>query len=233
MANQKNKKKKNVKKKKTRRIRFGRIFLVVLILFLFFYLLSSIFKFPIKNIYIKGNELLSDQEIIEIAGIENYPSIFDISSHEMKKRLEKNVLIKSAKIEKKYLREVHITIQDNDPLYYDSDKKVTVLSNKKTIKKEWNVPFLMNYIPDTISDLFFEKMNSLDRTIIQRISEIQYDPNDVDEERFLLHMKDGNYVYLTLEKFEVIDGYVDIIKTFDNKKGILYLDSGEYFKIME
>ena len=46
-------------------------------------------------------------------------------------------------------------------------------------------------------------------------------------------MSDGNYVYLTLEKFEVIDNYVDIIKTFNNKKGILYLDSGEYFKIME
>ena len=76
-------------------------------------------------------------------------------------------------------------------------------------------------------------MSSLDYDTIKRISEIKYDPNEVDEERFLLTMSDGNYVYLTLEKFEVIDNYVDIIKTFNNKKGILYLDSGEYFKIME
>ena len=151
----------------------------------------------------------------------------------MKKRLEKNIYIKKAKITKKYLREVHITIEDNYPLFYDSDKKKTILLNKKKTTEKLNAPLLINYVPDTIYNLFLEKMSSLDYDTIKRISEIKYDPNEVDEERFLLTMSDGNYVYLTLEKFEVIDNYVDIIKTFNNKKGILYLDSGEYFKIME
>ena len=75
MAKRKTNKKKNIKKVKKRKIRFGRIFLVLIILFLLFYLLANIFKFPIKNIYVKGNNILSDQEIIEIAQIENYPSI--------------------------------------------------------------------------------------------------------------------------------------------------------------
>ena len=44
-------------------------------------------------------------------------------------------------------------------------------------------------------------------------------------------MNDGNQVYLTLNKFTKIDNYLDIIKEFDNKKGILYLDSGEYFEV--
>lgn len=233
MAKRKTNKKKNIKKVKKRKIRFGRIFLVLIILFLFFYLLANIFKFPIKNIYVKGNNILSDQEIIEIAQIENYPSIFSKSSNEMKKRLEKNIYIKKAKITKKYLREVHITIEDNYPLFYDSDKKKTILLNKKKTTEKLNAPLLINYVPDTIYNLFLEKMSSLDYDTIKRISEIKYDPNEVDEERFLLTMSDGNYVYLTLEKFEVIDNYVDIIKTFNNKKGILYLDSGEYFKIME
>ena len=151
----------------------------------------------------------------------------------MKKRLEKNIYIKKAKITKKYLREVHITIEDNYPLFYDSDKKKTILLNKKKTTEKLNAPLLINYVPDTIYNLFLEKMSSLDYDTIKRISEIKYDPNEVDEERFLLTMSDGNYVYLTLEKFEVINNYVDIIKTFNNKKGILYLDSGEYFKIME
>ena len=233
MAKRKTNKKKNIKKVKKRKIRFGRIFLVLIILFLFFYLLANIFKFPIKNIYVKGNNILSDQEIIEIAQIENYPSIFSKSSNEMKKRLEKNIYIKKAKITKKYLREVHITIEDNYPLFYDSDKKKTILLNKKKTTEKLNAPLLINYVPDTIYNLFLEKMSSLNYDTIKRISEIKYDPNEVDEERFLLTMSDGNYVYLTLEKFEVINNYVDIIKTFNNKKGILYLDSGEYFKIME
>ena len=233
MAKRKTNKKKNIKKVKKRKIRFGRIFLVLIILFLLFYLLANIFKFPIKNIYVKGNNILSDQEIIEIARIENYPSIFSKSSNEMKKRLEKNIYIKKAKITKKYLREVHITIEDNYPLFYDSDKKKSILLNKKKTTEKLNAPLLINYVPDTIYNLFLEKMSSLDYDTIKRISEIKYDPNEVDEERFLLTMSDGNYVYLTLEKFEVINNYVDIIKTFNNKKGILYLDSGEYFKIME
>ncbi|MBD9085093.1 cell division protein FtsQ, partial [bacterium] len=68
---------------------------------------------------------------------------------------------------------------------------------------------------------------------LKRISEIKYDPNSVDEERFLFTMNDGNYVYLTLIHLEKINNYVDILKNFENKKGILYLDSGEYFKVME
>ena len=46
-------------------------------------------------------------------------------------------------------------------------------------------------------------------------------------------MNDGNYVYLTLDKFNKIDKYLEIIKSFNNKKGILYLDSGEYFEVKE
>lgn len=233
MAKRKNKKKNYTKKIRRRKIRFGRIFLVLSIIFLFFYLLANIFKFPIKNIYIKGNNLLTDQEIIELAKLQNYPSIFKYSSLQIKHRLEKNEFIKTAKIEKKYLREIYITIEDNYPLFYDNNSKMTILLNKKKTKKKLNAPLLINCPSDTIYDLFFEKMSQLDYNTINRISEIKYDPNDVDKERFLLYMNDGNYVYITLEKFETVNNYVDIIKTFNNKKGILYLDSGEYFKIME
>jgi cell division septal protein FtsQ len=76
-------------------------------------------------------------------------------------------------------------------------------------------------------------MQNIDTDIINRISEIKYDPNNVDEERFLLTMNDGNYVYLTLSHFDKINSYVDIIKNFENQKGILYLDSGEYFKVYD
>lgn len=100
-----------------------------------------------------------------------------------------------------------------------------------------NVPILINYVPNTIYDLFFEKMSQIDQDILDKISEIKYDPNTVDEERFYLTMNDGNYVYLTLEGFEKInkynDIYLDIIDKYEKKVGILYLDSGEYFKIME
>ena len=86
-------------------------------------------------------------------------------------------------------------------------------------------------------DEFMTKFLSLDRNVIYRISEIKYDPNNVDSERFLLTMNDGNFVYLTLAYFDKMNSYVnihlDIVSKYGNKKGILYLDSGEYFKILE
>ena len=76
-------------------------------------------------------------------------------------------------------------------------------------------------------------MKDLDTDIIRRISEMQYDPNDVDPNRFLFTMDDGNYVYLTANQLSNINNYVTIISKNKEKKGILYLDSGEYFQVME
>ena len=46
-------------------------------------------------------------------------------------------------------------------------------------------------------------------------------------------MDDGNSVYLTLTKFRMINYYNDVLPQLDGKKGILYLDSGNHFQIME
>ena len=46
-------------------------------------------------------------------------------------------------------------------------------------------------------------------------------------------MSDGNYVYITLYKLSSIDEYLKITSTLKDKKGILYLDSGNYFEIKE
>ena len=231
----KKKKRKVVKKrqKKQIKIRYERVFLALIILGLIIYLFNQFVKFPIKNIYIKGNTILSDQEIIDIAGIKNYPSIISTENFKIKKRLEKNVFIKKAKVYKKRLKEVYIEIDENYPMFYDSSLKKTVLKDKSMVDLDYTMPTLINYIPDTIYDDFKDKMSKIDRTIISRISEIKYDPNSVDQERFLFSMNDGNYVYLTLIHFEKINNYVDILKNFENKKGILYLDSGEYFQVYE
>ena len=66
---------------------------------------------------------------------------------------------------------------------------------------------------------------------MERISEIEYRPNDVDTKRFYLLMDDGNIVYLTLDDFLKINSYIETIKTLDGNKGTLYLDSGNYFEV--
>lgn len=224
---------KKKKKKKTVKIKYGRLFLFLLIVFFIVYFILNVFNFPIKNIYIYNNKILSDQEIIDIAGLSNYPSIFSVTTLSIEKKLEKNIYIKKAIVKKKKLSEIDIEIEENYCIFYDSSKNMTILKDLNEEETILDCPILVNYVPDNIYDNFKEATKEIDRNIIDRISEIKYDPNSVDEERFLFTMNDGNYVYLTLMHFEKINNYVNIIKNFNNQKGILYLDSGEYFKVFE
>ena len=55
--------------------------------------------------------------------------------------------------------------------------------------------------------------------------------SSIDKERFLLHMNDKNDVYINLSRMEYLNKYDDLSKELSNKKGILYLDSGNHFEI--
>ena len=44
-------------------------------------------------------------------------------------------------------------------------------------------------------------------------------------------MVDSNYVYITLSKIEKVNKYNSIVKQLEGKKGIIYLDSGDYVEI--
>lgn len=223
------------KVKKKIRIRILPIIIIIFILTLLFgsvYLLSLI---PIKNIYISGNNYLKDQEIIELAKIENYPSFLKTRTKDMKKNIKKSPYIKSVTINKKILGIVEIQIEEYNILFRKEENNKIVLEDKEELidNEKYQVPILLNYIPDTKYDSFIKGMNQVTPSIKNQISEIRYYPNTQDEDRFLLYMNDGNYVYLTLTKFKQVNYYEDVLEKLDGKKGILYLDSGNHFKIME
>lgn len=225
------------KKVKVRRLRLGRILLFLFLIILFFYLLSLIFSFPIKNIFVSGNNILTDQEIIELASLEEYPSYFEYTQKQLESKLEKNTYILNAKVRKKNFKEIYIEIEENKPLFYDQSKEKIVLKDKTEVDANFSVPILLNYVPDTLYDKFLEEFSKIEEDIFYRISEIEYDPNDVDEERFLFTMNDGNYVYINLKTMLKINNYVDIMKEvlskYDEENGILFLDEGEYFKVFQ
>lgn len=225
---------KTVKKvRKKRRIKFKALFIFLLVLCFLGIIVMGLLSRPITNIYISGNKILSDQEIIDIARLSNYPSTFNNPSILIKRRLKNNNLIYNASVKKKLFTKVYIEVIENTPLFYDSSSNKTVLFDKTMVDDNFDCAILINYVPDTIYDKFITKMSELNDEVLERISEIKYDPNDVDDERFLFMMDDGNYVYLTLSKLSSVNNYVSIIKNFESKKGILFLDSGEYFQILE
>lgn len=221
------------KVKKKRKLKVRKLFTVVFIFTLILLGLAFLTDVKINNIIVKGNNLYSDWEIIKMAKLDDYPSSLKTLSRNIEKNLEKDNYINEVNVERPSLTKVVINVKENLPLFYYLPIDKTILTDKSETKDNFPVPTVINYIPDKVYSKFLKAISSVDYDIIKRISEIKYDPNEVDEGRFFLTMNDGNRVYLTLNKFTKIDNYLDIIKEFDNKKGILYLDSGEYFEVKE
>lgn len=221
-----------VKKKKVK-VKIPMVILALLVVYLIYYGIASFLSMHITNIYISGNSYYSDWEIIKMAKLDNYPSFTKYSTFKIADNLEKNDLIINAKVKRRYFTRIYIEVEENKPLFIDSTTKKVVLSDGTRYDGDFDLPTLVNSMDEKLYNKLIKKMKAVDDNVLRKISEIKYDPDDVDDERFLLTMNDGNYVYLTIIKFSMINDYNDIVATLDNKKGILYLNSGGYFKIME
>lgn len=223
--------KKIVKRKK---IKIFSLLLLLLIVGTLSFSIYSYIKSNIKNIIITGNTYLNDEEVLKLADLTDYPSFVLFSSRKAEKKIVKNKYIKSVKVRRKFYHTVTINIKEHDILFQKSNNKY-VLENGKEIlsNKNIRVPKLNNYTPEDKYKKFIENMKEVDKSILGKISEINYDPNDYDKDRFLLYMDDGNSVFLTLTKFEMINYYNEVLSQLEGRKGILYLDSGNHFKIME
>lgn len=223
---------KGKKKRVKRKLNVKRVIVFLLSVLILSFFIYKLVNVNISNIYIKGNNYLTDQYIIDISGLSNYPNSLSNISFNIEKKLRKNSFILDAKVKKRgLLNKVYIEIIENYPLYYYASLDKTVLYNGDMIDGNISNITLINKIPDTIYDKFISKFRDLEYSVLDRISEVRYNPNEVDSERFLILMNDENYVYVTLNRFLNLNKYVDIIKTFSGKKGVLHLDSGEYFEI--
>lgn len=226
--------KKVIKPRKKVKYNYKNILIFILVLIFIAVSIKCLMNTKIKNITVTGNLILSDQEIIDMAGIRDYPVSISNQSSKIESKLENNVLIKKATVNKNlFLTKVTIKIEENKPLFFYNLYNKTVLESGDMVSDIFNLPTVINQMPDVIYDEFLTKMIQVPRDVLVRISEIRYYPNDIDDELFLLSMNDGNYVYLTLNKFESINDYVEIVKSFDNKKGIIHLDSGYYLEVLE
>ena len=226
------KKKIKVKVKK-RKLKIKKILVTILLLTIIILSYLYLKRLPIRNIYIIGNNILSDREIIKMSEIDNYPSFIDTSSRDIKTKLLRNNYIKEVKIIKKFWGKVYIYITENKILALYKDR--LLLESGEEVENIYNIttmPILTNDI-SSIKERFVSKFSLVDNDILLKISEISYVPNEVDNERFALKMNDGNLVYITLTKINKINKYNSIYSGLDGKKVIIYLDSGDYVEVKE
>lgn len=227
--------KKLVKKKK---LKLLPCFIVLLLFGGLSFLVYFFLNLPIKNLIVKNTVYLNDDYVLELAGVKDYPSFWLLSTNEIEKKLETSPYILEADVERNFFHVLVISVTENTPLFINNTNHTVVFADKEEVKIDeeidlFRVPRLINYVPDNKYKTFVKGMANIKKDILGKISDIEYQPNDYDKDRFLLYMDDGNMVYLTLTKFDMINYYNDVLSQLENKKGILYLDNGNHFQIME
>lgn len=223
--------------KKKKRLKLIPFLLFVLVITGAFFLVDVLLDTRIENIVIKGNKLVTDQQIIDEAGLSNYPSFYKTTSYNIKKALEKNAFIKEVKVKRSFYHVITIEVSEYKVLLKKETTGKLVLENMNEVTTDQEIPYtvprLVNDVPKNKYSKLLKNLLKVKRSVRSSISEFYYDPNEFDKDRFLLYMDDGNSVYLTLTKFRMINYYNDVLPQLDGKKGILYLDSGNHFQIME
>ena len=221
-------------KKKKRVLKIKNICIFIAILISIIGLTYYIITMPIKNIYIKGNNIISDNEIIEGTNLYQYPSFVLTSKKALIKSIKKNPYVKSVIINKKLGNIIEINIEEYVPISITNEEQI-IIENGNILENSYNlmdIPILSNNIENKeVYNNFVNKFSKINPNILRQISQIEYSPIEVDKDRFLLYMNDTNLIYITLTKINKLNKYNKIKDVLEGKTGIIYLDSGNYVEL--
>ena len=225
-------------KKKKRRLNKKRFAILLAILFVIGLIITYLFSIRVTNIKIIGTKNISDNEIIEIANLKNYPKLFKYPIFKIAKDIKKIDLVDNVKVSKNLYGRITIDITEAKILFYNKTNDKVVLSNSKEVEYKstyLGIPTLINYVPTDIYEDLIKGLSLIDEDIISMISEIEYSPSKtalgetIDDYRFLLRMNDTNSVYMNTVNIKKLNKYLEITSTILNTNeetsGILYLDS--------
>lgn len=226
--------KKVIKKKKLKIFNFL-IFIVVVLLISFF--IKILLNVKVRNIYISGNKYLNDDYIIKKSSLYYYPKFITYNIFYYQDVLKKDPYIKDVSIKRGFFS-IKINIVEKRAVLFNGVSNEYSFNDNTKIKESDSVvkfvlPRLLNFVPNNIYRELINSLSKVNDNILNKISDIEYSPNNIDKERFILYMNDGNLVYITLTKFNKISYYDNIYSQLDNHKGILYLDNGNHFEIKE
>ena len=224
------------KKKRKLRLNYKGILRVLIFILLIVLIVLYLLNLKIKNIYIIGNDIVSDNTIIEKANIKDYPEIFKLNTYNMKKDIESIPLIHNVKIKRDILGKISIYVEEDKVLFYYKPGDYMVTSSIKFIEDNntyLGIPILINETPKTILNKLVKSFNKVDSNILKMINTIEYYPyydsegKIIDETRFRLIMNDANTVMIDTVNIKKLNNYLDIYVSLNlnEVKGVLYLDT--------
>lgn len=191
--------------KKERRQRRSLLIAIAIVLFAI-YLLSPLSK--INSIKISGNDRYDDVKIKEIANLDVNQFTFIKPAFLIDRALEKTNLFEKVEVTKSTFGDVDIIVKENRLLFYtEEDKKIVFYDQKgnrltfdKNVESRFKgiVPELIvnKNLSQEIKDKLIDKLQQLDSSVLNEISQIKYEPTTYDKEFFNFIMTGKKEIYI-------------------------------------
>jgi cell division protein FtsQ len=193
-------------KKNDRRERIiNRILWIIIIILFVIAVIEIVFQFfiaprmLIKHIIVTCDLTLSDEQIIELAGINKKEYYFSLNTGEVEKRLEENPQVREAVVEKIFPDTVRLIVEKRDPLAVTliegKEKSIPALIDEEgviyavgDVLPQWNLPVLSGLefsgyssgmkLPDILFPLLEQlaELRKTSPTMYDFVSEIKVEP---------------------------------------------------------
>jgi cell division protein FtsQ len=197
----------------------------------------------VKNITVKGNAIYSSSELIRKTGLSKNTNIWKVKTKEITSNLNELTEIKKADVSIHWPNTIAIQVQEHkriaflekDATFYPVLENGKIPKNRKLVEIPENSPILFEFKEGAVLNEMVSELNKLPSEILNSISEIHYTPKKTDQFHISLFMNDGFEVSATLRSFaDKMVHYPSIISQLDpNKKGIIDLEVGSFFKAFE
>ncbi|GEL07299.1 cell division protein FtsQ/DivIB [Salisediminibacterium halotolerans] len=234
--------------KAMRRKRANRRFMIFIgilsCLILFVLYLESPYS-DVQSVVIQGNEYVEKSWVTEASGLYNDVSMWALDEQSVQKTLTENDIIADVTLERNWPTEAVIHIDEHSlaAYLYDDDQHTfipllengTLVESAKNRSPSGKVPLLYGFLDSDRVGSIAEEIAYTDRSVMRRISEIHFDPEDSDPSGVMVYMTDGFPVRTTVTNFhERIDPYPAIIEQLDREEdGLIHMRLNPYFESFE
>ncbi|HLR53500.1 MAG TPA: FtsQ-type POTRA domain-containing protein [Pseudogracilibacillus sp.] len=227
---------KEARKKKSNRRLIIYLVIFLILLFILVYLQTPLSE--VKHIEVEGNQVLSEEEVIEAGEVEYDTNIWSVSKKKTVNSLQENPVIDSVKVERKLPQTLRIQLKENRVIGYleEEDLFYPVLDNGTIVEnREGNQgagPVLRDFKNDEyLKDISSELKDTPDN-IYKLISEITWSPTDKNKNKIKIYMSDGYVIDATIRDLaSKLENYPSIVSQLDeDEEGIIHMGVGTYFE---
>ena len=102
---------------------YKRLIIVLAIILLAVLIFFSYRSLKVKTIYVIGNNIINESEILDNTDLLTYPNLYQVSEKDIKAQLQENKLINNVRVKKSLSGKVIIEITEHKVLYQDKNGK--------------------------------------------------------------------------------------------------------------